>query len=73
METKVEYTEEIPDFGDVMTVEHFRASCKAGAFIDYDGFGNPAKDGKVAGRLEIQPSRLHEIPEDATHIVWFNR
>lgn len=66
------YTQDIPDYGDVMTVEHFRQACKAGAFIDYDGVGHPAKDGRM-GHSEVRPSRLAEIPPDATHIVWFNR
>ena len=70
------YNREIPEYGDVMTVDDFRDSVKVGAFIDYDGNGNPAK--LVGGHLlmsdqVIIPSRLVEIPLDATHIVWYNR
>ena len=61
-----------PDEDDVYTVEEFKQLCKAGWFIDYDGFGNPVKDGKAAF-VSIYPSRLQDIPEDATHIVWYNR
>lgn len=42
-------------------------------FIDYDGFGHPVKDRKCDPDIYIKPSKRHEIPEDATHIVWYNR
>lgn len=59
--------------GDLMTVKDFRDACKVGAFIDYDGFGHPVKRGKMAGEITVIPSKVDEIPEDATHIIWFNR
>lgn len=58
---------------DVYTVKEFREACACGGFIDYDGYGYPVKDGKADPDVIIQPSRLGEIPDDATHIVWFNR
>lgn len=58
---------------DVYTVEEFKDICKAGGFIDYDGYGYPVKDSMSNPSIVIMPSKLHEIPEDATHIVWFNR
>lgn len=58
---------------DVYTVDEFRALCKSGMFIDYDGHGYPVKDRLAAKDLFITPSKLHEIPGDATHIVWYNR
>jgi len=58
---------------DVYTVEEFTQHVKDHSFIDYDGFGYPVKDGKADPSIYIKPSRLHEIPADATHIVWFNR
>lgn len=57
---------------DVYTVEEFRRFVKEGGFIDSDGSGCPVKN-KKAARWEIMPSRLHEIPPDATHIVWYNK
>lgn len=60
--------------GDVFTVEEFKQYCQTGAFVDYDGYGYAAKNGMAAGgKAVIQPSKLNEIPDDATHIVWFNR
>lgn len=59
---------------DVYTVEEFLKYVKTGAFIDYDGFGYPVKDGKAAPGVWIKPSQAPEsIPSNATHIVWFNR
>lgn len=66
------YEEPIPEYGHVMTMEEFRESVRLGMFIDYDGSGYPAKDGKMM-RKYIRPSDLDQIPEDATHVVWFNK
>lgn len=62
-----------PDLGDLLTMQEFFSMCAAGALIDYDGFGNPVKDGMADSNIEIKPSRPQDIPEDATHIWWFNR
>lgn len=61
------------DEDDVYTVEEFKNFVKAGAFIDYDGYGYPVKDSKADPSIAILPSRLSDIPADATHVVWFNR
>jgi len=58
---------------DVYTVEEFKDFCKKLLFVDYDGFGYPVKDKKSDITITIVPSRIEEIPEDATHIIWFNR
>jgi len=70
---KHEYTEPLPDFGDLMTVADFVDNCKDNFFVDYDGNGHPVKDGKMMWSLTIKPSRLDMIPNDATHIMWFNK
>ena len=61
------------DYGDVMTLKEFITSCVCGAFIDYDGFGHPMKDGKYDGEIEIKPSAIGNIPEGTTHMIWYNR
>lgn len=68
-----ENVNESPGLGDLFTLEEYLSSCRCGAFIDYDGFGNPVKDGKADPNMDIVPSRPQDIPEDATHIWWFNR
>jgi hypothetical protein len=58
---------------DVYTVEEFLNCVKTGLFIDYDGFGYPVKDKLADKSIMIKPSKVFQIPDDATHIVWFNR
>lgn len=71
--------------GELMTVAEYLGCVLMGGFIDYDGFGYAVKDGKVARTNlwgdnqkdaidPIKPSKgVTCIPEDATHIIWFNR
>ncbi len=66
--------------GYLMTVAEFNASCKVGAFIDYDGMGDLVKDGEIVtpkgaeGCPEwVKPSTRRAIPGDVTHILWYNR
>ena len=66
------YDVEIDDDDHVFTVDEFKECCLTGGFTNYDGFGYPAKNGKAA-KVHIRPSTLEKIPDDATHIVWFNR
>jgi len=60
------------DDGALFTVEEFLDCCEYGEFIDYDGYGNPVKDGKLM-EMPILPSERKNIPVDATHILWYNR
>lgn len=73
MVAMAKYSEKLPDYGDLMTVKDFVEACKIGAFIDYDGMGHPVKGKRMMGGMTISPSKLKEIPKDATHILWFNR
>lgn len=66
--------------GYLMTVKEFKESCDMGVYIDYDGFGDLVKDGKIVTPLDedeiplwIKPSRHHLISADVTHILWYNR
>jgi len=61
------------DEDDVYTVEEFCERCNSGAFVDYDGYGHPVRDGLADESFFVWPSHAAEIPKDATHIVWFNR
>jgi hypothetical protein len=71
-----------PQLGDLMTIPEYLEAINDGLITDSDGMGNPVKDGlEVAPPVGddgwpawIYPSQgLDVIPEDATHIVWFNR
>jgi hypothetical protein len=66
----------MPDYGDVFTVQEFMEGVRDRLFMDYDGTGYAAKliEGQVLlSSVLARPSRIHEIPEDATHIAWFNK
>lgn len=77
------YTKPIdPKLGDVMTVEEYLECVDDGGFIDDDGMGDVARDGLIAEPEAgedgwpkwLRPSdRDLFIPEDATHVVWYNR
>lgn len=67
---------ELPDYGDHMTMEQFKSYVESCMFIDYDGSGNLATGDKCSG-ISIMPSYFavegYEIPEWATHVVWYNK
>lgn len=62
--------------GHLMKIEHWKLSCEDGGFIDYDGFGDLVKDEQLMGIFRRPSDVTHNgrpIPEDATHILWYNR
>jgi len=61
------------DEDEVYTVQEFKELVENGALIDYDGYGYAVKNGKANPNIQIWPSEIEDIPEDATHIVWYNR
>ena len=65
---------ELPDYGDVMSLEDFIDNVNCGGFIDYDGSGNYVKDGKESD-ITIKPSDVKRgtIRTDFDTIVWYNR
>ncbi len=68
-------TEKIDDFAHLMTMEHFENCCKVGGFINADGFGFYAINGKMNSDKEILPSHVirNEHDKRYTHVVWYNR
>lgn len=72
--TEACFDEKPDDIGDIFTLEEFLDCCDAGGFTDYDGFGHPIKDGKQCSHVAICPSERHwSIPQDTTHIIWYNK
>lgn len=69
------YNRELPDFGDLFTIEEFEEMVSYGALNDYDGVGKPVKDELYDWNHDIYPSDVVDklIPEEATHILWFNK
>lgn len=67
------YTEQIPKYGDLMTIQDFIENCEWGGLMDCDGYGYPVKNNLMNDQLNIYPSQRILIPKDATHIMWFNK
>lgn len=68
----MEYNKDLPNYGELIDVKTFSACCCDNNLIDYDGHGHPVKNNKMSNQI-IKPSKFTEIPEDATHIMWFNK
>ena len=68
--------------GDLMTVSEFKEACEEGYLIDNDGMGDLVKDGKIVTPEPdtwdifpnwIYPSQCDTIPDNVTHILWYNK
>lgn len=68
------FEDDVPEYGDVMSLEHFIDNVESGGFIDYDGLGRYVKDGKESN-IDIYPSDVKNktIRKDFDTIVWYNR
>ena len=66
------YNKDLPSYGDLITVGEFLVDVRERNFTDWDGSGHPVKNGKMAA-IDIYPSKVNDIPADATHIIWFNK
>lgn len=80
--------DEIPNFGDVMSLDEFIDYTKSGCLIDYDGTGDLIIDNKrvtnsvswifdnsfkVGNNYIIKFESLKEIFGDRVKVIWFNR
>jgi len=65
---------DIPEYADVMTLEHFIGNVECGGFIDYDGTGRYVRDGKESD-ISIRPSDITHgsIRKDFDSVAWYNR
>lgn len=74
--TDIVFENELPDYGDLMSLEDFISCCNSGGFIDYDGFGRYANSTHETN-ITISPSKVKRgmILKDPrlTHVVWYNR
>lgn len=66
------YNQEISKYGDLFTVLEFEEMVESGMLIDYDGYGHACKNGRRSSTI-VTPSKIKDIPEDATHVVWYNK
>ena len=65
---------ELPNYGDVMSLEEFVDCCRSGGFIDYDGYGKYVKAHQETD-IKIHPSDVkhNSIRKDFDTIIWYNR
>jgi hypothetical protein len=62
------------DDDQIMTIGEYLDGVKCGALTDYDGHGNPATETHIGAHVIISPSNYgKDIPQGATHIVWYNK
>jgi hypothetical protein len=65
--------EDIPDFGDHMTMDEWVDCCKSRFFLDSDGTAYYATETKETN-ICVRPSDAVDGPLDIrwTHIMWYN-
>lgn len=66
------YTEKLPDYGDLFTVEEWKGALQAGSYISDDGSGYWVKNGMMC-RDWVEEVFASTRPLDATHVMWFNK
>lgn len=66
--------EDLPDYGDLMTLQEFEDCVVNGAFIDYDGHGHYASQTQESDAI-VYPSDLmgRGFDRNFTHVIWYNR
>jgi len=59
--------------GDLMTREEWLEGVEGGMLTSDDGFGNAIRDREIDPETNIWPSKAEALPDDVTHILWFNK
>ena len=74
MQMKCVLGDKVPEFGDLMTLQHFIECVECGGFINSDGYGTYVKNGRLTN-ISILPSdiRYGTIRREFTEIVWYNK
>lgn len=67
--------ENIPEYGDIYSMEEFKANCDCGGFINDDGFAHPIINDMMDGDIIIMPSQIKKgkYINKYESVVWFNR
>jgi hypothetical protein len=60
------------EYGSEYTVAQFRQHVAAEQWTDASGYGHPMKERVMDRNYFVKPSRVDEIPKDATHIMWYD-
>lgn len=60
--------------GTLIPRDHYLRNCERGGFIDYDGYGSPVdSECYVLGDDCIPSNKGSDLPDECTHVVWYNR
>lgn len=65
-----EYQDDIPNYGENLTIEEFMSMVEDCSIMEDDGIGYFSNGEKMNRKLDAFDS---DIPEDATHVIWFNK
>jgi len=74
--TDVDWSHDLPDYGDLLTLEEFVETCRDGGFINYDGSGYYCNgDNGEAQNISARPGNItrDRIDYRFTHVMWYNR
>jgi len=67
---------DIPTYGDKMTIQDFISCCESGGFIDSDGSGyyaNETNESNIPALPSmITSGKITKRPE-LTHVIWYNK
>lgn len=71
----MKFTVAADTFSDIMTVDQFSCSVDCGAFIPTDGCGWIGTETHFSYDLDVWEWYLRnkKLPEDATHVHWYNK
>ncbi len=75
IEARSGYRDPIPSYSTIFKVKDFLELANDSSLTSEDGYGFPALNDKMDRSASIVPSRIGKtiVPDDATHIVWFNK
>lgn len=73
----IQNIKDFPHYGDLMTVDEWKASIEMGGFIDYDGSGDQVLFDEELDTYviesEIYPSIVNKLNPKTEYIIWYNR
>ncbi len=74
--TDVDWSNDLPDYGDLMDLQEFVEACQCGGFINYDGSGHYCNgDNGEANNVPARPGNItrDRIEYRFSHVMWYNR
>lgn len=65
---------DIPEYGNLMSLQSFKESVEDGSLTDYDGHGNYSTATQMSD-ITINPSNIEDDTyfRSYSHVVWFNK